>query len=330
MVEFDLVYRNIRLRVVCCKYIEELIKKHFQSHIIFEEVNNEATYSLIISDNILKPRGNYYKMIDKWFDNATLDCYIDNKSKICYATNFQASTKEYRDLLIQYFSANLLNRFLEINGYYGVHSSCVEKSGSGVLFVAGRNSGKTVCMLNLMAEGFNSVTNDKIALKDIGNDVVAYGIAQSVSIRLSPQFCSQPENQKYVDLAMKKGIEIKNQNMLEGNNMVLNDVELANLNNVSPVIDTSLACIVRPFYDSSIKEVVFKAMPKNECLDLVKSQYMSLVHDTTFFLRDVNIGEEKVVSTTLNRIADIPCYYCYQNENTREDFVEKVKQLVIK
>ena len=107
MKEFSLVYNNIVLNVICDEYIERLIKDHFKNHLTFTEYNSDPTYTLIISEKISKPNGKYYRMIDKWFDNATLDCYIDNSSKICFSTNFQASTLEYKNLLIQYFVANL-------------------------------------------------------------------------------------------------------------------------------------------------------------------------------------------------------------------------------
>lgn len=330
MKEFSLVYNNIVLNVICDEYMERLIKEHFKNHLLFSEYKSNPTYTLVISENISKPTGKYYRMIDKWFDNATLDCYIDNNSKICYSTNFQASTLEYKYLLIQYFVANLFNRFLEIEGYLGVHSSCVEQGGKGVLFVAGRNSGKTICMLNLMNNGFNSVTNDKIALKYDGKQIVGYGIAQSVSIRLSPEFCAQPENQKYVKLALERGIDIKNQNMLEGNNIVLNDSELADLNNVNQVFDTPISCIIAPSYDPYIACPIFQRLKKEQIRNLIVDQYMSLVHDTTIFFRDIQLGGEISRNITLENIVNIPSYSCRQNENTTREFTDTIRKLVLK
>ena len=330
MKEFSLVYNNIVLNVICDEYMERLIKEHFKNHLLFSEYKSNPTYTLVISENISKPTGKYYRMIDKWFDNATLDCYIDNNSKICYSTNFQASTLEYKYLLIQYFVANLFNRFLEIEGYLGVHSSCVEQGGKGVLFVAGRNSGKTICMLNLMNNGFNSVTNDKIALKYDGKQIVGYGIAQSVSIRLSPEFCAQPENQKYVKLALERGIDIKNKNMLEGNNIVLNDSELADLNNVNQVFDTPNSCIIAPSYDPNIAFTIFQRLKKEQIRNLIVDQYMSLVHDTTIFFRDIRLGGEISRNITLENIVNIPSYSCRQNENTTREFTDTIRKLVLK
>ncbi len=330
MKEFSLVYKNISLNITCDEYIELLIKEHFQNHLTFSQRQYNPTYSLIIAENLNNYSGTYFKMIDKWFDNATLDCYINNLNKTCYATNFQATSLEYKNLLIQYFVANVFNRFLEIEGYLGVHSSCVSKNGEGILFVAGRNSGKTTCMLNLMNAGFDSVTNDKIALKYENDCLFGYGIAQSVSIRFSPQFCAQVQNKKYVDLALQRGINIKGENMLEGNNMVLKDTELAQLNHVNQMFDTKIKCIINPSYDPQITKLIFNKLTNEEANNLIIEQYMSLVHDTTSFLRNIQLKHSVDRNATFQGLSNIPFYSCKQNENTIEEFIDQMKSLILK
>lgn len=161
---FDIIYNEICLRIICEPQFENMIKNHLYGHAIFEEPQGNATYTLYISENkIIKP-GLYQKIVDKWFNYATADCYIDNANNICYLNNISADGPKNKTLLIQYFTSNVFNRLLEINGFIGLHSSCVEKNGNGILFVAGRNSGKTVCMLNMMSAGYNFVTNDKSAI----------------------------------------------------------------------------------------------------------------------------------------------------------------------
>ena len=76
MKEFSLVYNNIVLNIICDEYIEQLIKEHFKNHLLFSKCNSNPTYTLIISENISKPNGKYYRMVDKWFDNATLKCVL--------------------------------------------------------------------------------------------------------------------------------------------------------------------------------------------------------------------------------------------------------------
>lgn len=331
MKTFCLVYNDISLLITCDEYMEELIKHHFLNHaLIFTDYPN-PTYKLIISDNLKKISGTHYKMVDKWFDNATLDCFIDNTSKTCYATNFNASTYEYKMLLIKYFVANLFNRFLEIDGYLGLHSSCVEMDNNGIVFVAERNSGKTNCMLNLMNVGFNVVTNDKIALKKIDNKIIGYGIAQPISIRLSPEFCKQAQNQKYVLIAKQRDIEIKSQNMLEGNNIVIDENVVASLNGVRQVFDAPISCIIKPYYDPSLRNLDFRMLTSNQLDELICSQYMPLVHDTTDFFRNIKfdyIDEKELRRETINFLNMIPCYICGQNEYTTDEFVKTIKKII--
>lgn len=329
MSEFDIVYKNIKLRVLCDKFMVEPIKNHFNNHAYFFEVAGVPTYTVVIGENIRNYTGSYYRMIDKWFDNSSLDCYIDNKNKICYATNFCIKKAKHKNLLVQYFVANFFNRLLELNGYLGIHSSCVERDNYGILFVAERYNGKTICMLNLMNNGYNSVTNDIIALKQFKDEVIGYGIAQSISIRLGPAFCSQQENQKYVELAKKKGIEIKDKEMIEGNSIHISDSELAALNKVKQSIDTRIGCIIRPCYDPYITYPTFERLSEEYVRELIYSQYRSLVHETTDFLINVKLDnvDEKARYAYLDYLVKIPAYYCRQNEKTTNEFVKGIEKI---
>lgn len=329
MIEFDIVYKDIKLRVICKETFGIMIKNHLKGHVKFCEPIGNATYSLHISEDSNLKNGLYGKIVDKWFNYATADCYIDDKNKICYLNNMCTDGIDNLTLLIQYFAGNVLNRLLEIKGYIAFHSSCVEKDGNGILFVAGRNSGKTVCMLNMMHYGWNSVTNDKCAINEENGSFNAYGIAQSVSIRMSKEFRNRPENQKYVEYGLRIGKTFSDQNMLEGNNITMNDVELANLNGVLQVEDTIIKTLFVPKYNPSIKEPTFNRMSEIEILKALREQLLPLVHDTTVFLKNMHLENEIIYNPEIiiNKLIQLPCYYCEQNEHTTEKFVTKVKTL---
>jgi len=331
MEEFDIVYRDIKLRIICKIDFAIMIKNHLKGHAKFYEPYGNATYTLNINeDNKVKP-GKYGKIIDKWFNYATADCYIDNQNKICYLNNICADGIENLTLLIQYFAGNVLNRLLEIKGYIAFHSSCVEKDGNGIVFVAGRNSGKTVCMLNMMHYGWNNVTNDKSAINEINGEFNIYGIAQSVSIRMSKEFRSRPENQKYIEYGLRQGKKFSDKNMLEGNNIIINDIYLAQLNNVKQVEDAILKTMFVPKYNPELKTPTFNRMTEIEILKTLREQLLPLVHDTTIFLKNMHLEDEFVYNPEIiiNKLTEIPCYYCEQNENTTEKFVENVRRLSI-
>jgi len=332
MIEFDVVYKDIKLRIICKESFVIMIKKHLEGHVKFEEPNGKATYTLNISEDKTIKKGLYGKIIDKWFNYATADCYIDDTNKICYLNNMAADGIENLTLLIQYFTGNVLNRLLEIKGYIAFHSSCVEKDGNGVLFVAGRNSGKTVCMLNMMHHGWNSVTNDKCAINEENGIFNAYGIAQSVSIRMSKEFRSLPENQKYVEYGLRIGKMFSDKNMLEGNNITMNDIELANINGVIQVEDAVLKTLFVPKYNPLIKEPIFTQMTEIEILKILREQLLPLVHDTTIFLKNMHLDDEIIYNPgiIINKLIELPSYYCQQNEYTTKEFVEKVRTLSLK
>lgn len=329
MEEFDLVYKNIILRICCASEIAKIVKEHFLGHVIVKEPSGDATVTLIVSEKLIIKNCEKYSKVDKWFNYASLDFYIDNLNRQCYITNINAQNDKEKDLLISSSIANVFNRILELEGYIGVHASCVEKDDCGLLFVAERNSGKTVCMLNLMDKGFNIVANDIVALKKDNGNLMAYGIAQSSSIRLSPSFCKQSSNEKYVKLAKERNIQIQDKDMLDGNNLHLSDYELAKLNNVSQTIDVPIKAIVRPYYDPTVEKIVLYPMPIEHTRELIYSQYKSLVHETSDFLINLKLDgvDEAERYKHFEDIISVPAYYCRQNENTTEEFVRKMNNI---
>ena len=180
-----------------------------------------------------------------------------------------------------------------------------------------------------MSHGYNSVTNDKCAIKYTNDGFIVYGIAQSVSIRMSKEFRENPENYKYVQYALNSGHVFSDEKMLEGNNIVMNDIELANLNNVNQIEDSILKVIINPVYDSTIDSPLFDRMKKIDALNLIKSQLLPLVHETTSFFNNIQLNGVQIYNPklTIDKLSSVPCYNCVQNERTTKEFVEKVKQL---
>ena len=331
MCEFDINIKEIKLRVYCEKYKKELIKALMTGHSYISEPVGIPTFNLVMFDNYTPKNCELYtKMIDKWFDNASCDVWINNNSKTVYMSNIEASNEKWRNLLIQYFTCNLFNRLLEEIGYISFHSSCVEIDNKGVAFIAPRNYGKTNCMLNMMNAGFNSVTNDKIAIQFDGEKFNAYGVAQDVSIRLSKNFRMQAQNKKYIPYAIKQNVELNDNSLLEGNNIHLGSVELANLNNVNQVPTTTLKHIIFPNYDSNTSNAVFSKLTFDEITYLLESQKLPLVHDTTSFFKYVNSGNQPTYDeiTTITKLKEMESYKVIQGENSRDDFVYKIKKLV--
>lgn len=331
MLAFDIVFQTIRLRIECSQCDAVAIAEHLNGFVTFETCRGEPNFTLIINNPVCKKSGVFIKIVDKWFDNATAKCYLDVPNGLCFINNIEASNEENKKMLLQYFVANLFNRFLEIEGYIGIHSSCVEKDGKGIVFIGGRNSGKTICMLNMMHYGYNVVTNDKSALTSNGLEISAYGIAQSISVRMSKVFREQECNQKYAEYARKKGFSFADENMVDGNNMTLSTHKLARINNVKLVAKTNVKLIVCPKYSPDLTKVNTKCMTNQEIETLLREQDMPLVHETKSFFRMIkpekmrNYNFEKVMTD----IKKLPIISCEQGEHTLASFCETIDKLVL-
>lgn len=331
MIEFDIKLDNLRLRVNCEDYKKELITELMSGHAYIEPPHDKSTYNLILRDSLSKnTKGTYIKMIDKWFDNASCDVWIDNINKTIYMGNIQASDIKWKNSLIKYFACNVFNRLLEEIGYIAFHSSCVDKKGIGLAFIAPRNSGKTNCMLNLMDVGYNSVTNDKLAIMYDGHDLRGYGVAQEISIRVSPSFRKQKRNEKYLKFIEEQNVVLNNKNTLEGNKIILDSILLANINNVSQIPTTKIKHIFYPQYNSKLTNAKFELLSLKELKKLLIEQRLPLVHDTKAFFREIKTTNSPLFDeeTTLKKIMELQSYVVIQGENTRNDFVEKIDKKI--
>ncbi len=330
MVEFDIVLWDIRLRVICENYKKDLIAELMKGHAFIDDPQGVPTYNLLLTDGgITWKNGEYFNVVDEWYDNASCDVWIDNPNKIVYMTNINASSIKYRNSLIQYFACNLFNRLLEERGYIAFHSSAVDKDGDGIAFIGARNAGKTNCMLNMMSAGFNSVTNDKLAVQYDGTDLNGYGVAQDVSIRMDLGFRSQEQNKKYLPYAEREGLVLSDENKLEGNNIHLESVELAHLNGVEQVPQTRIRHIIFPRYDSGITDVIVTPASPSRSKEIIDAQRLSLVHPTKSFFRLVNTGRMPYYSEqeTLEQMYNLDNYEIVQGENSTESFVKTLKKI---
>lgn len=333
MKNFALVYRNICLNVVCDDEFEDVIKQHFcGSKKIISTSSKNPTYTIIITAHIRTIDGIYHKMVDKWFNYSTLDCWIDNVKKICYISNFHADCNTNRNLTIQYFTSNLFNRLLELNGYHGIHSSCVEKDGNGIIFIGKRLAGKTTCMLHLLSNGFNLVNNDTAAIKyfETEKQVEAFSIVKNIFIRMNKSFSTQPQNKKYLRIAKEQYVKCDDEVKLEENRIVLTPMELAQLNNIEFIPSITLKAIVIPQYNPSLKKLRTTLHNTAIYKEFFISQVLPLVHDTTSFLSDISIynSETCSIEKCISGLSLLPCYLCEHNENTLIDLSNALQEIL--
>lgn len=333
MKNFALVYRNICLNVVCDDELEIVIKQHFcNSEKIISKSLEKPTYTLIVTAHIRTIDGIYHKMVDKWFNYSTLDCWIDNSKKTCYISNFHADCDTNRNLTIQYFTSNLFNRLLELKGYHGIHSSCVEKNEHGIIFIGNRLAGKTTCMLNLLSNGFNLVNNDTAAIRyfETEQQVEAFSIIKNIFIRMNRSFSTQLQNQKYLQIAKEQHVKCDDEVSLEENRIILTPLELAQLNHVEFISTVILKAVIIPRYNSDSKDLQLTLQDSTTYQKFFASQILPLVHDTTSFLSDISISdsESSSIKSCISGLSLLPCYLCEYNENTLFDLPNVLQDIL--
>lgn len=335
MKTFALVHRNVCLNVICDDEFENVIKEHFckSTKLIFEN-SKSPTYTLCVTAQIRTIDGIYHKMVDKWFNYSTLDCWIDNSKRICYISNFKADCIANRNLTIQYFTSNLFNRLLVMNGYVGIHSSCVEKDGDGVMFVGSRLAGKTTCMLDLLNNGFNFVNNDTAAIKYIESEhqIEALGIIKNVFIRMNKSFATQIQNQKYLEIAERQGVQYSDRVSLEENRIILTPLELAELNNCKFIPSVKIKIVIIPQYNPRLNSIRFSLQASKAYAQFFISQSLPLVHDTTAFLTDIAVDDLGFyqLQNGVEYLSSLPCYVCEYNERNIEHLAETVQNALIR
>ena len=328
---FDIRYRDVVLRVICDDNQYDVIKEVIDGHGTITDAAGDPTYTVVTS-KMFTGKGMHETLSDKWFNNATMDCFIDNDRQACYIQNINADSEKNANSLLQTSVLNTFNRLLETKGYVSFHASSVEKDGKGVIFVAPRNSGKTCCMLNTIGHGFNLVCNDKVAVRFDPNGSDCYGVMdKDVNIRLSPEFLRVPENQKYADRARELGIPLGQENELEGDKLRMTPNELAEFNGVEKVYSTSMTGMVYPMYDPSVQHAQFTRLTPEQAYELLRSQQLPLVHPTKEYFKNIETGDvpEYPSEEALREIcATYPFYMLAQNEMTNDEVASGVEAII--
>lgn len=333
MKNFALFYRDIYLNIVCDDEFENIIKQHFcNSKKIISKSSKKPTYTLIISSITKNIDGIHHKKVDKWFNGSTLDCWINNDTSTCYISNFYADCDKNRNLNIQYFTSNLFNRLLELNGYCGIHSSCVSYNGNGIIFIGNRLSGKTTCMLHLLNHGFTFLNNDITAIKyfETKKQIEAFTIINDIYIRMNKSFSTQKQNQKYLQIAKNQLVKYDDKVKLEENRIVLTPFELIKLNNTEFIPSVPIKTIIIPQYNPDLNYLRITLQDSLKYRNFFTSQIVPLVYDSNSFLSDVFISNSKICSTEncISELSLCPCYLCEYNENTLPDLHDKIRNIL--
>ncbi len=121
-------------------------------------------------------------------DNQVIDRENENESYNylnCTNNTLFVYFDKYSNNKFQFMQRIMINVFiteLQRHGYVIIHGACVTKDDQGYIISGDKGAGKTTTMLKLLEQGYDFVSNDKVAIKKINGEIIACGIPHSVGI----------------------------------------------------------------------------------------------------------------------------------------------------
>lgn len=115
--------------------------------------------------------------------------------------------------------SNISAKLLELDNVVFLHASCVVKNGKAIAIVGPKNSGKTSIMCELLNNDYQMISNDKIGISFINNEVKVFGIPSSIGIRYNA--VNKCFSSKNIDIMRKLHIFLEKNDMSEKFNISL-------------------------------------------------------------------------------------------------------------
>lgn len=124
-----------------------------------------------------------YELRDRENEDETFN-YIkyDTKTSIL---NVDFENKYNKENKLDFMQRILINMFVlafQKNGYSIIHGACISKDGNAFIISGDKGAGKTTTMLRMLENGYDFISNDKVAVKKMGDKVIVCGIPHSMGI----------------------------------------------------------------------------------------------------------------------------------------------------
>lgn len=187
--------------------IIENMKSAFSGYMTFNEGFDKNAFSVVLTpkDTVEGFYKGYKAFWGKEPGDKKLNAvYIGKSSLVCK----YEPENDYLEFT-KYVVLNTMMKIFENAGYYFLHASCVEKDGKAYAFSGKKGAGKTATMINMLANKYNMLTNDKLAVRlDENGNPVCVGFPTTIGIRMTKKWCSQERNKPIVATIKQKHPEI--------------------------------------------------------------------------------------------------------------------------
>lgn len=193
-----------------------------------------------------------------------------------------------------------------------LHSACVGYNKKAVALLGKKFSGKTTLCLQLLKNGWDYISNDKLILQRVEDGIHCWGLPIAMGVR---------EGTKELFLEYLQGLKVEEPD----NRLFLYPHEIAERYNTRIINDAPLYLIVLPTYEPNANEISITKVSKKLLRNLVYEQYLETLYAD---LRKTRGFEPHSDFSVLERVCDIPAYRITTNSHLNDKVSNAVQELL--
>lgn len=205
----------------------------------------------------------------------------------------------------------LLIFHIDKNSLIFLHAACVTKNDNGIIILGEKNSGKTTTCIALLKHGYDLVSNDKLLVEQIDNEIVCRGLPISIGIR---------NNTKVIF----KEIENLTFNC-EDNRYYIKPQELVKRFNVNISNICKAKLIILPRYTPDKIKIDSKKINFEEKKEIIIKQILDTVYEKQKILDTIDFYRQKEEVSLFN---EIPMYEIYVNETLNISLDNEINKIL--
>lgn len=123
-----------------------------------------------------------YQVIDRENENESYNYLSYDEESDTLTVSFDGEYTSDKLSFMQRIMCNVFIMEFQRNGYAIVHGACVSKDGESFIISGNKGAGKTTTLIRLLEQGYDFISNDKVAVKEENGRVVTCGIPHSMGI----------------------------------------------------------------------------------------------------------------------------------------------------
>ena len=325
--------QGIIIKVLCDPEILFRLKKEVSSYYEFKNVSEFYDFTLYIYSDQTK-YNKVYSLLEGCQNKFNL---IKDRKGLVYLNKKKQEIiliyKHINDNVIQFIGEVIISIFgmiLERQGYFFLHSACVEKNEMAIAITGNRNSGKTTILNMLLQNHFNFISNSHIAIKDNRNNVKVLGFPSRMGIRIETlEKVINPDIREKIILntefkrRFKEDIQ-KNLSFYrkEKFNIKINEIE--EIYDINLISNSNLKLIIVPIYIEQMEHIQIIEIKDIDKQEMLFKNKRTGVYDTIKYMKE----SKNIINKLPTNLNKVKMYKIYQNENSVNEIIDFINSKI--